>query len=464
MRQIERAGIARIISDIIKADGIIDTREIETLDIFKDKYGITKEDYIHSESCTFFQAIQAISELEEKVKHSVMNDFCKIAMSDDICAKEEALLLLALRLVLTLKISNEVSIISVESSVISFDNSQILYLESEYDNKMNEQMQLFYRELCTEVRLNGFELVYLPKISEHYYSIAEADLLRIAEFLYPKVSEERLHAIVKQIRNLSTASFCNDQLANKLSIKELRTINPSFLIKVGESTVNDIKTSNFLLIEIGENPLATIRMIMDYYTENYHNLQLNYIQEAPNRFIFTGYYKQIFDILMLRKGVRSSVVLDPVRERIYFPEADVVLEKVHRREKALYALFLIESASGGINFNQPQTPKQMDKYERRMKATMRKYQLIYRMFGGEENKAPNIEISEIRLPMISLLKRQLSNLREILYHVDDYMIQRNIYGNYAVNIPSSLCCCCGAEKNDIKLISESESWKKIGAM
>lgn len=42
---------------------------------------------------------------------------------------------------------------------------------------------------------------------------------------------------------------------------------------------------------------------------------------------------------MLRKGVKSSVVIDTLKEQIYFPEADVKLEKIHRREKALYALF-----------------------------------------------------------------------------------------------------------------------------
>ena len=33
MRQIERASIERIVSDLIKADGIIDTREIEAFDV-----------------------------------------------------------------------------------------------------------------------------------------------------------------------------------------------------------------------------------------------------------------------------------------------------------------------------------------------------------------------------------------------------------------------------------------------
>lgn len=464
MRQIERASIVRIVSDLIKADGIIDTREIDFLDALRVKYAITKEDEIFAESCTLAKALETISTFNEETKHSLVNDFNQVAMSDDFCAKEEALLIICLRLVLTLKATSDVSVFSVDSSVVTFESSQILYLESEYSNTVNEQMRQLYREICSEVRLSGFELVYLPKVSEHYCSIIEADLLRIAEFLYPKVSAERLHVIIRQMQKLSTASFCNDQLATKLSIKELRTINPSFLIKIGESTVSDKKMSNFLLVEIDDNPLYTIRKIMDLFSESYHNLKLNYIQESKGRFIFTGYYKQIFDILMLRKGVRSSVVLDPLRERIYFPEADARIEKIHRREKALYALFVLESASGGINFNKPQTPKQMDRYEKRMKAIMRKYRLIYRMFGGEEDKAPNIEISEIRLPMISLLKKQLSNLKDALYHVDDYMIQRNIYGNYAVNIPASLCCCSGIEKTDIKQIADSEEWMKIQAL
>ena len=95
---------------------------------------------------------------------------------------------------------------------------------------------------------------------------------------------------------------------------------------------------------------------------------------------------------------------------------------------------------------------------------MKKYRMIYRMFGGEEDKTPNIEIPEIRLPMISLLKKQLSKLNKVLYHVDDYMIHRNIYGNYSVSIPPSMCYCCGISQSDIKQLSESEDWMKISAL
>lgn len=197
MRQIERASVVRIVSDLIKADGIIDIREIDFFDALKEKYGIIEEDEIFAESCTLSQSLSVIANFDEKDRHSLMNDFWKTTMSDDFCTKEEALLLLALRLNLTVKIPNEVTVLSVESSTLNFEKSQILYLESEYNSVTNNQMKLLYRELCTEVRLAGFELVYLPKLSEHYNSILEADLLRIAKFLYPKVSNERIYTICK---------------------------------------------------------------------------------------------------------------------------------------------------------------------------------------------------------------------------------------------------------------------------
>lgn len=136
MRQIERASVVRIVSDLIKADGIIDIREIDFFDALKEKYGIIEEDEIFAESCTLSQSLSVIANFDEKDRHSLMNDFWKTTMSDDFCTKEEALLLLALRLNLTVKIPNEVTVLSVESSTLNFEKSQILYLESEYNDFM----------------------------------------------------------------------------------------------------------------------------------------------------------------------------------------------------------------------------------------------------------------------------------------------------------------------------------------
>lgn len=464
MKQAERASIIRIVSDLIKADGIIDTREILMLEQLRTKYNIRKEDEILASSYTLARSVQTLATVDDKFKHELMADFMQLVMSDNLCVRSEALLLLALRACLTIKTEHHTSVLSIDSTDILFEETQILYIESEFDSQINQQIESFYREICAEARLSGFDFVYLPKISAHYRSISESDLTQLAEFLYPKVSLERIQMIVEQLRHLSTADFCKTQLAAKMQIEAFEEFPASFMIKIGDTIVNERINSSFLIVEIGKDVLSTIRFILDLFLENYQNLSLNYLREEQGRFIFTGYYRQIFDILMIRRGVKSPVVIDPFRERIYFPEAEVSLEKVHRREKALYALLLMESASGGISFNKPTSSTQFERHEKRMKAVMRKYQLIYRMFGGEEEKAPNITLPDIRLPMISLIKKQLLKLDRAIHHIEDYTIQRNLYGNYGVRIPSSLCYCCGSDKTDIKPLTESTEWVRIAAL
>ena len=107
---------------------------------------------------------------------------------------------------------------------------------------------------------------------------------------------------------------------------------------------------------------------------------------------------------------------------------------MHRREKALYALLLLESQSGGVNLNKPAGAKLQQRHAQRMQRIQEKYAIIYRLFGGDANRAPSLLNSDSRSPMMSLLRRQLINLNGILHHAGNYVAERNIYGNYAVSI------------------------------
>lgn len=464
MKQSERASIFRIVSDLIKADAIIDTREMDMLDSIREKYAIKKDDEILGSSYTLANAVNTLLQSPKCLRHELISNFHAIIMSDNYCAREEALLLAALRLSMTLNSDTECRIISIDTSNVYIDPTQILYVESDFDNDVNWEINEKFREIIAEVRLAGFDLVYLPKIAEHYRNIPDADFFNIAAFLYPKASQDRLTTVTKQLHNLSTSVFCKDQLAGKLGIKEFSVINPSIMIKIGSSLVNDVEIANFLLVELEKDVVNSIRTILDLFSEYYHTLRLNYLKEEKGRFIITGFYKQIFDLYMLRKGIKSAVVIDVYRETIRFPEADATIEKLHRREKALYALFLLESASGGINFSKPTSARQLAKYQKRIEAVQKKYRLIYKKFGGEPQKAPDISKSETRLPMIALIKKQLKTLGDVLYHVDDYMIQRNVFGNYCISISPSLCCYCGIDMNDIYRLSDSEEWQRISAL
>ena len=66
--------------------------------------------------------------------------------------------------------------------------------------------------------------------------------------------------------------------------------------------------------------------------------------------------------------------------------------------------------------------------------------------------------------MMSLLKKQLLKLGDALFHVDDYTIQRNFFGNYSVSISSALCYCADNKDNGITLLSEDKDWQEIAAI
>ena len=61
MRQSERASIMRIVTDLIEADGILDTREIRFLETLRSKYGIKKEDEVRAASLSLSQAFNELS-------------------------------------------------------------------------------------------------------------------------------------------------------------------------------------------------------------------------------------------------------------------------------------------------------------------------------------------------------------------------------------------------------------------
>ena len=225
MKQSERACIFRIVSDLIKADAIIDTREIEKLDAIKEKFSIKNEDEIIGSSLTLAEAVKTFLGIANKLQDELITTFNSIAMSDNFCAREEALLLMALHLCMN----------PIDTSSISVDPTQILYVESDFDNDINWEINEKFREITSEARLAGFDFVYLPQIAAHYRAIPENEFLKMSGFLYPKASKDKLETVVNQLYALSTSEFCKDQLAGKLGIKEFSAVSPSLMIKIGDS-------------------------------------------------------------------------------------------------------------------------------------------------------------------------------------------------------------------------------------
>ena len=465
VRQIERASIMRLVSEMVKADAVIDMKELEFLNVIRLKYNIRREDEVMTNSFTMADAFKTLKAMPKSLKSDVWGTFKGIALSDRTCSRNEAIHLLAIASCFEENISDSVSVYSVElPDNIRLDNSQVLYVEGEYYKETNREINQHYREIVNELRLIGFDFVYLPKVGEHYQSLSRDELHTLISFLYPSVSDSQMEQVAKQLTTLSTSDFCKTEIVGRMKVDGLAHSLPSIMFRIGLSSINGKNYDNFLVVAIEEDTLVAVRRIVDTFMSMFKPRLLNPIYEEKQRFVYNGFYKQIFDSFIYKKGIRSSVVVDLVHGDILLPEADCKITGLHRREKALYALFLLESSSGGINFNKPNGIKSLDKYNHRMAAIQRKYEILYENFGGERSKAPQIELPENRLPMISLIKRQFRQLGDLLNRPDDYLVQRNMFGNYCVTIPPELCLCFDTATASIRPFEDSDFWGQLLAM
>lgn len=173
MKQIERASIMRIVSDLVKADAIIDMQEIEFLNEVRQKYGIKREDEVMADTLTLADALQMLKDMSEGLKKDVLGDLRGMALSDNDCPRDEAICLLAIIACLTEQLSEHSTVYSIElPGDIKLDNSQVLYIEGEYYKETNREIIAHYREIVNELRLVGLNFVFIPEVCEHYRSLS----------------------------------------------------------------------------------------------------------------------------------------------------------------------------------------------------------------------------------------------------------------------------------------------------
>lgn len=461
MNKVHKVAIARIFADLIKADRIVDTGEMECWRRICDKYSIDRDSRIEARDVSFADALDVICNSGvQGLKEDLLGDCRSMTVSDGFCAHSEALLMIALTVVLESGDAFRGDVISIPKANFNVDIATALYIENEYDPDTNESIRTNYRSIFKELQLAGFHFIYIPKIIEHYRNTDKVLFKDILSFLAPTMSEQGIESTYASLMKMTTGVFCKDLLCNKCGITELRNTMPSLLIKLGNSFVGEAQYANYLRIDVDEDIITTVQAFVDCFSEmiNSDVFVVNTSEERDNQFHFHGFYKQLLDIFLVRRNIRSAIHLNPYKEEILFPDIDTKAMGLHRRERALYAL-LVCQGSDGINFSLPKTADGLERYNRRMRRVQQRYSAIYEMFGGERESAPDLSVPEIRRPIFSCLKRSLKGL-EALYNPGDYNITKNADGSFSVNIEPELVFVSQHDSEEPVPLHESEMYRR----
>lgn len=344
MRSEERIAICRILTDLIKADLVIDSNEMQEYVKLCESYNIRREEEIKASSITLSEAVSLLKQSDIGLQRDLIGDFCDLSMSDGFCARPEALLLIGLSRCLEDPYSSS-QIVSIPQPVFNVAFGSVLYIESSTNEELNQIINNNFRTLFKECQVVGFNFIYVPKVIEHYRNTDRKLTSRIVRFLSPALSDEGVENVINGLLSINTQNFCKDILCNKLGIKELRDTEPALLIKIGRSYVNDNLYANYLKINVDENIVKQMQKLLDTFSGmlSSDNINVSKVEEKKNQFLYHGFYKQLLDIYLIRRNVRSTVNVHPYKEEILMPDIDMKLTKLHRREKALYLLLLIIS-------------------------------------------------------------------------------------------------------------------------
>lgn len=435
----QKMAIARIFSDLIKADRIVDTGEMKFWKKACSKYDLDRDIQIDSRSLSLAQALNIICEsapLSKDEQQVLLSDCIELTVSDGFCAHSEALLMITLIVMLDPESEFHGEVYSIPRANFNIDIATAIYIENEDDPFTNRAIRNNYRSLFKEFQLAGFHFVYLPKIIEHYRDTAKSLFIDILSFLSPSTSEEGLENSYNSLMDMTTSGFCKDLLCNRCGITELRDTPSSLLIKISNSFVGEEAYANYLRIEVDEDILRTVQDLLDKFC---HLLStdvyvINTSEERDNQFHFHGFYKQLLEIFLIKKNIRSRIVIDTCASRISFPEIDAIA-RLGMRERALYTLLLCRG-NEGFDFSRPVGQASLEKFDIRMETIGKKYARIYEALGGTR-QIPDITKDTIRRPLITNIKNNISSLQG-LYNPDDYNISSPHKSVYRVDIEPAL--------------------------
>lgn len=318
----QRTAMARIISDMIKADNIIEESEIRDMKELMSYYSLTRQDMSDARNIRFSNAVTILQELGLRERKTFFENVYKIAISDNVCVPKEALLLIALQYCLIGKKQKDSKgnsypkpyLLSCPTSEVSLNDQYMVYLEGAYDEERNEEIKQNFELLVTRSRLYGFNFVYIPKMVEEFENMDSQYVKDVISYMAPHLSQEVVADVYGRLCKMTTATFFHNVLYERLQVKALYDAKPSLLINIGTSVVpyctevgNVQYYTEFLCIPIVNSTLSLVKEVLDFYKSKV-SLRTITVMDNNGQFKYFGFYKALFDFLIAPPPVAPDLI------------------------------------------------------------------------------------------------------------------------------------------------------------
>lgn len=485
LERIQRIALARILSDLIEADFIVEEDEMESFDKIKNEkdFNITISMLSEAKTKTFAEAISILQTIrDEEKKKYIKEKLYEMSLSDGSCVPLEALQIMAVRYAL----EGKGQVFSIPSGSSFIENMKVLYIENEDNTETDTYIHRHYRAISNEFRLAGFNFVYIPQIVDDYKQIRGEYLQKVIKYMIPTLQEHKVEKIQQDLCSMTTSRFSYELLFKKMGINMLSS-KPAFLFKIGESAVADKSGvddmernlfSNFLLVPISVDEVSSYKEkrtildsvvdLMDSYRKMVSGKLIIENQPMQKKFLYYGFHRSLFDLIAYGKERENYKLVINLKNRakpVVLRPIDAEPDNASEYEKDLvvdltpqpYTLYILMVYTSLLEKNLDWTD--FPTRNETKKQILEKYNAIYRMISKgnySSDYRDKTHVSRIK----KALKAHDSIVTNIdLFIPDKVLSEKTVY--YNVPIPPDLVYVIEGPKGkerEVKMV-DSDYWK-----
>ena len=361
-----KTALAKVLSDLVQCDGIVNQGEIDFLQRAYSVFSITPTSRKKSTNISLSEAVRTLKTLGDEEKSALLRVLQMLSMSDDDLAGNESQFITALLLSIGIRIPEIESIKAEFVSIpnLSFDTSNaVLYVEPYYDQDVNDSIERDYDAICKAIKSLGREFFYLPHVIRDLEN--KKDTFRnTLSYLEPTLSEEQLDHINRNLAQLSSVFFSKEIFLNHLNANGLNIDKPALFLKI--STPMTGRGQDFLIIEINGSPLETLKSVIwlnnhiltiDPPVENDRETRLiakfkaHYGDAIHDELQYSGLHKIIIDtVLKYNASHQISRLYITKHGSLFLTDRNNTEVKMPALCKALYIFFLFHEDGISLNY------------------------------------------------------------------------------------------------------------------
>lgn len=422
-----KTALAKVLSDLIQSDGIVNQGEITFL---RQVFATLRIDGSHlkkSGGMTLSDAVAVLRRCGSEEKKEILKAIRQLSGADGDIDPNEALLVAALTLAIGIPVPEAAGL---QAEMVSIPNTSldlrdaVLYVESTYDKTTNSAISRQYNDISLLLEQHEKQFFYLPLVMKELKG-KQRTFRQMLRYIEPLLSDEQLRLIMHDMKDFDTSTLSREIFLNQLDARGFQLECPAFLFKI--DNLKSSASQDLLLLSINQHPLQTLER---FYLLSDSLMRQPKSERIDDELAYTGIHKIIIDtILKFHSDEGLSRLRISEKGRLYLVDRNDAEVKIQTIGRALYILFLRHEEGIALTELSDYRDELLNIY-----ATISSYNDMERLRRTVDNLVDFVG-STIN-PLLSRIKKSFTAL--LGAQAKDYLIEGHVSGRKKINLPRGL--------------------------